>query len=249
MREKLLTVGNIRKGLKTVYSGCEPGVGPACGGAEKEASPPSQAIHKMRNIADSHHRNVIAVIVIAAGCTMLGCSSEPQAPELTAAAASAMISEKWAQDLQNHFAVSLHSDTLIECGVGNDLWKLVESTDRGYTRTAYELTPKGNKVLFAIDLKGPGRLHEVTLRGPYHLEVTNITPGPDPDSRRVEFHWEIDWDKAPPDLKLCLPKFELAGSLVGLFKLEGLEWKFMSYSKPEDSPAPQGSSQPLDKVP
>jgi hypothetical protein len=203
----------------------------------------------MRRIADSYHRNVIAVIVITASCTMLGCSSEPQQPELTAAGASALISEKWSRDELNHFAVSLHSDTLIECGVGDDLWKLVESTDRGYTRTAYELTAKGSKALFAIDLRGPGRLHEVTLRGPYRLEVTNITPGPDPDTRRVEFHWEIDWDKAAPDLKLCLPKFELAGSLVGLFKLYGLEWKFVSYSKPEDSPSPQGSSQPLDKIP
>jgi hypothetical protein len=203
----------------------------------------------MRVIADSHHRDVIAVIAITAGCTMLGCSSEPPQPELTAPVASAMISEKWSQDLMNHFAVTLHSDTLIECGVGNDLWKLAETTDRGYTRTAYELTPKGSKALFAVDLKGPGRLHEVTLRGPYHLEVTNITPGPDPDSRRVEFHWEIDWDKALPELKACLPKFELAGNLVGLFKLYGLEWRFVSYSKPEDLPAPQGTSQPVEKVP
>jgi hypothetical protein len=203
----------------------------------------------MRGIADFHRRDVIAIMVITASCALLGCSSEPQQPELTAPAASALISQQWAQDLQNHFAVSLHSDTLIECGVGNELWKLVETTDRGYTRTAYELTPKGSKALFAIDLKGPGRLHEVTLRGPYHLEITNITPGPDPDSRRVEFHWEIDWDKAPPELKACLPKFELAGSLVGLFKLYGLEWKFVSYAKPEELPAPQGTSQPVEKVP
>jgi hypothetical protein len=210
---------------------------------------PAPRIHKMRGNADSHRRDVIAIMVITASCAMLGCSSEPQQPELTVPAASALISQQWAQDLQNHFSVSLHSDTLIECGVGNDLWKLVESTDRGYTRTAYELTAKGSKALFAIDLKGPGRLHEVTLRGPYHMEITNITPGPDPDSRRVEFHWEIDWDKAPPELKACLPKFELAGSLVGLFKLSGLEWRFVSYAKPEDLPAPPGTSQPVEKIP
>jgi hypothetical protein len=191
----------------------------------------------MRRIADSHHRNVVAVLVITASCTMLGCSSEPPLPELTAPTASALISDKWSRDEMNHFAVSLHSDTLIECGVGNNLWKLVESTDRGYTRTAYELTEKGSKVLFAIDLQGPGRLHEITLRGPYSFEITKITPGPDRNSRRVEFHWEIDWDKAPPDLKVCLPKFELAGSLVGLFKLYGQEWRFVSYSKTESSPA------------
>jgi hypothetical protein len=202
---------------------------------------PSPLIRKMRRIADARDRNVIAVLVITASCTLFGCSSEPPLPELTAPTASALISEKWSQDLLNHFAVSLHSDTLIECGVGNDLWKLVESRNRGYTRTAYELTPKGSKVLFAIDLKGGSKLHEITLRGPYRFEITNITPGPDPASRRVEFHWEIDWDKAPPELKACLPKFELAGSLVGLFKLDGQEWKFMSYSKPESS-APQGNS-------
>jgi hypothetical protein len=200
----------------------------------------SQRIHKMRRIADSRHRSVIAVLVITASCTLLSCSSEPPPPELTAPKASALILEKWSQDLLNHFAVSLHSDTLIECGVGNDLWKLVETTDRGYTRTAYELTPKGSKVLFAIDLKGGGRLHEITLRGPYHFEITNITAGADADSRRVEFHWEIDWEKAPPELKACLPKFELAGSLVGLFKLDGQEWRFVSYSKPE-SASPQGN--------
>jgi len=172
---------------------------------------------------------------------MLGCSSEPAQPELSPATAGALISEKWSQDLMNHFSVSFHSDTLIECGVSNDLWKMVETTDRGYTRKAYELTPKGNKVLFAIDLQGGAKLHEITLRGPYRFEITNITPGPDADSRKVEFHWEIDWDKAPPDLKLCLPKFELAGSLVGLFKLDGQQWRFVSYSKPE-SPGSQGNS-------
>ena len=200
----------------------------------------SRPIRKMRRIANSHRRNVIDVLVITASCTLFGCSSEPVLPELTAPTASALISEKWSQDLLNHFAVSLHSDTLIECGVRNDLWKLVESTDRGYTRTAYELTPKGSKVLFAVDLKTDSKLHEITLRGPYRFEITNIMAGPDAASRKVEFHWEIDWDKAPPELKACLPKFELTGSLIGLFKLDGQEWKFVSYSKPE-SASPQGN--------
>jgi hypothetical protein len=192
----------------------------------------------MRRIADSHYRKRITVLVITAG--LLGCSSEPPLPELAAPAASALISEKWSQDLMNHFAVSFHSDTLIECGVSHELWKLVETTERGYTRKAYELTPKGSKVLFAIDLQGGAKLHEITLRGPYRFEITNILPGPEPDSRKVEFHWEIDWDKAPPDLKLCLPKFELAGTLVGLFKLDGQQWRFVSYSKPGSS-SPQGN--------
>ncbi|MBZ5590824.1 MAG: hypothetical protein LAP39_01205 [Acidobacteriia bacterium] len=182
---------------------------------------------------DSNRRIVVGVIVTVCGAMALGCSSEPQTPELTAAAASGLISQKWSQDELNHFAVDLHSNSLIECGVKNDLWKLVESTDRGYKRSAYQLTEKGNKSLFAIDLKESGKGHELTLRGPYHLEITNITSGSEPDTRRVEFRWEIDWDKTPAELKACVPKFELAGNLVGLFKLYGLEWRFVSYSKPD----------------
>jgi hypothetical protein len=177
--------------------------------------------------------------VVAAGiCLTLGCSSEPKIPELTPALASTLITRKWSRDEFNHFPVSFHSDTLIECGVRNDLWKLAEISDRGYTRTAYQLTAKGAKTLFAIDLKGSGKGHEITLRGPYLLELTNITPGNDPDTRRVEFHWQIDWDKAAAELKACVPKFEMAGNLVGLFKLNGVEWSFVSYSKPEESPQP-----------
>jgi hypothetical protein len=183
-------------------------------------------------------RSLAAGVVMAAACMMLGCASEPQPPELTPASASALILQKWSRDELNHFTVNLHSDSLIECGVSNDLWKLAEVTDRGYTRTAYQLTDKGNKVLFAIDLKPSGKGHELTLRGPYLLEITNITPGAEPDARRVEYRWEIDWDKTPAELKACVPKFEMSGNLVGLFKLNGLEWRYLSYSKPEDSPAP-----------
>jgi len=177
------------------------------------------------------------IIVTAASAMALGCSSEPPTPELTAAAASAQVSQRWAQDEMNHFTVSLHSDSLIECGVKNDLWKMVETTDRGYKRAAYQLTDKGNKAFFAIDLKESGKGHEITLRGPYRLEVTNIKPGSEPDTRNVEFRWDIDWDKAPAELKACVPKFEMSGNLVALFRLNGLEWKFISYSKPDASPA------------
>ena len=202
----------------------------------------------MRQIADRKPKNLIAVLAIAvSGCVTFGCSSNAQPPDLTPAAATALIYQKWSQDELNHFAISLHSDSLIDCGVRNDLWKLTETMERGYKRTAYQLTDRGNKALFAIDLKGSGKGHEMTLRGPYLLEVTNITPGSDPDTRRVEFRWEIDWNKTPAELKACVPKFELSGNLVALFRLSGLDWRFISYSKPDDASSPQAPA--LDRLP
>lgn len=202
-----------------------------------------------REMADSNLRYVVALMAIVASCMTLGCSSNAQLADLTARGASAQISQSWSHDELNHFAITFHSDDVIECGVKNDLWKLVETTDRGYTRTAYQLSDKGNKGLFAIDLKASGKAHEITLRGPYRFEIISIAPGTDPDTRKVEFHWEIDWNKAPAELKVCLPKFELAGYEVGLFKLYGQEWRFVSYSKPEDSPAAQAAAPAVDKLP
>jgi len=195
----------------------------------------------MRGIADSELRSFVAVMVMAASCMTLGCASKAAPPDLTAITASTLISQRWSRDDLNHFDVTFHSDDLIECGVKADLWKLAEVTERGYTWTTYQLTPKGSKILFAIDLKGSGKGHAITFRGPYRLEITNIAPGSDPDSRRVDFRWEIDWDKAPPELKTCLPKFELSGYEVATFKLSGLDWKFVSYSKPDDPSAPPGA--------
>jgi hypothetical protein len=91
----------------------------------------------MRAIADCRLRDRIALTVImAAAFMMLGCSSEARPADLTAMGASAIISQNWSQDLLNHFRIVFHSDTLIECGVKNDLWKLSESIDRGYKRTS-----------------------------------------------------------------------------------------------------------------
>lgn len=201
-------------------------------------------------MAHSHLKNIIAVIAMAAGGTTVGCSSDPQPAELTPILASSLISQRWSREELNHFTVTFHSDTLIGCGVQNDLWKMVETVDRGFTRNTYQLTDKGNKELFAIDLKESGKSHEITLRGPYHFEVTNIAPGGQPELRQVEIHWEIDWDKAPAELKACVPKFEMSGAQVALFKLFGLEWRFLSYLKPEDVIAPPQDAAPpsLDKI-
>ena len=197
----------------------------------------------------SQLRNVIALLALAAAWVEVSCSSDPKPAELTTLSASTLISQRWSRDEMNHFTVTFNSDTLIACGVENDLWKPTEIVDRGFTRNTYQLTERGNKDLFAIDLKESGKLHEMTLRGPYRLEVASITPGADPDSRQVEIHWEIDWEKAPAELKACVPKFELSGSQVALFKLTGLEWGFVSYIKPENVVAPpQGTAVPLDKM-
>jgi hypothetical protein len=169
----------------------------------------------------------------------LGCSSEARPADLTAIGAGAIISQNWSQNVLNHFPIVFHSDTLIECGVKNDLWKLAETIDRGYKRTSYQLTEKGSKVLFAIDLKESGKGHEITLRGPYRFEIVGVTPGTQPDSRNVELRWEVDWDKAPAELKACVPKFELSGHEVALFSQYDNGWKFVSYLKPADAaPAP-----------
>ncbi len=201
-------------------------------------------------MAHSHLKNIIAVIAMAAGGMTVGCSSDPKPAELSPILASSLISQRWSREELNHFTVTFHSDTLIGCGVQNDLWKMVETVDRGFTRNTYQLTDKGNKELFAIDLKESGKSHEITLRGPYHFEVTNIAPGSQPELRQVEIHWEIDWDKAPAELKACVPKFEMSGTQVALFRLFGLEWRFLSYLKPEDVIAPPQDAAPpsLDKI-
>jgi hypothetical protein len=198
----------------------------------------------MRAVADSSCRNLIAAAVISVSAMTLGCSSEAQPADLTVVQASAVISQNWSQNVLNHFPVVFHSDTLIECGVKNDLWKLTETIDRGYTRRSYQLTKTGNKVLFAVDLKESGKGHQITLRGPYRFEIIGITPGTQPDTRNVELRWEVDWEKAPPQLKTCAPKFELSGHEVALFKLFDREWKFLSYLKPEDAASPPGAAAP-----
>ena len=124
---------------------------------------------------------------MAASCITLGCSSKAAPPDLTAITASVLISQRWSRDELNHFDVSFHSDDLIQCGVKADLWKLAEITERGYTWTTYQLTPKGSKILFAIELKESGKGHAITFRGPYRLEITNIAPGSDPDTKEGRF--------------------------------------------------------------
>jgi hypothetical protein len=197
----------------------------------------------MRKFADPYRRKAAVVLAMAAVCLAVGCSSDPDPPqpeELSPMRASTLISEKWSQGELNHFTVTFHSDTLIECGIQNDLWKHTETPWQGFTIMTYQLTEAGKKALFAIDLKDSGKFHEVILEGPYLVEVTGITPGSDPDTRQAAIHWEIDWDKAPAGLKACLPRFELSGSQVALFKLTGLQWSFLSFLKPEDvAPPPQ----------
>jgi hypothetical protein len=98
--------------------------------------------------------------------------------------------------------------------------------------------------LFAIDLKESGKFHEIVLQGPYLVEVSGITPGSQPDMRQAAVRWEIDWGKAPGALKACLPRFELSGTQVALFKLSGPQWSFLSFAKPGDVTAPTQATDP-----
>src|SRR5207247_682626 len=147
-------------------------------------------------------------VALVASCMTLGCSSEASPPDLTPIEANALISQKWSHDELNRLKVSFHSDTLIECGVRNDLWKLVEIKDHAvYAWSAFQLNEKGSRIMFSIDLKESRKGHEITLKGPYSSEITGITPGSQPDTRKVEFRWEIDWSKASPELAACVAKF------------------------------------------
>jgi hypothetical protein len=199
----------------------------------------------MRKVSDAYLRKAAVVLAMAAVCVTVGCSSEPEPPppppepeELSAMGANALISQKWSHNELNHFTVTFHSDTVIACGVQNDLWKHVETPHLGLMISTYELTKAGGQALFAIDLKESGRSHEIILQGPYLLEVNGITPGSQPDMRQAAIRWEIDWNKAPAALKACLPRFELSGSQVALFKVIGGEWSFVSFLKPTDVTAP-----------
>lgn len=203
----------------------------------------------MRRLADPHLKKAVLVLGMSVVCLATGCSSDPEPAELTASDASTLIAQRWSHDELNHFTVTFHSDTLIACGIQNNLWKRVEGEHQGLTFSTYQLTEAGRKALFAIDLKDSGKFHEVILQGPYHLEVTGITLGSEPDARQVAVRWEIDWDKAPAGLKACLPRFELSGTQVALFKLFGVEWKFLSFQKPGDgTPPPQASARSRNRI-
>lgn len=201
----------------------------------------------MRGATVPDLRKTSVVLAIAAVC-LTGCSSEPDGPpppeELTPAAASALISQRWAQGELNHFTVTLHSDTLIGCGVQNDLWKHVDIPHASVTVSTYALTEGGKKALFAIDLKESGKFHDVTLQGPYLLEVSGVAPGSQPDTRQATFRWDVDWDKASAGLKACFPRYELSGTQVAIFKVSGSQWSLVSVVKPGEVPAAPQASDP-----
>jgi hypothetical protein len=200
-------------------------------------------------------RNGKTVLLIAAIGALAGCRSEqPPPPDLLPEQAAAAIRQLWSQGQMNHFKVTFHSDELVECGVKNDLWKLVEVTDHNGNAwsTTYRLTDKGNQIVTAIGLQESGRGHEVLLKGPYRIEVHGITDGSQPGTKQVAFRWDIDWDRAPGDLKACMPRFELSGNQVALFQLVNNTWRFGSYLKDEDifvAPPPDGAPPGVAGVP
>jgi hypothetical protein len=188
---------------------------------------------------------LIPLVLAATACSM----DPPPPPELTPQVIFNLIGEKWSREELSHFTVTFHSDTLVECGVRNDMWKLTEMTDRAGTAwsAAYQLTDKGKTMVSAVDLKESGRGHAVTLRGPYHVELLSIVDGAQPNAKLVAFKWSLDWDKAAPEMKTCMPQFELAGKQIAQFELAEMNWRFVTYVRPEDVPAgPAGSI--LDKL-
>jgi hypothetical protein len=199
-------------------------------------------------LGSSSLRIGIAALCVAAIGALVGCGSDPPPrPELAPQEAAAAITHLWSQEQMNHFKVTFHSDDLVECGVKNDLWKLVEVTDRSGNAwsTAYRLTGKGNQIVTAISLKENGKGHEILLKGPYRIEVNSVVDGSQPDTKNVAFRWDIDWDKASADLKACIPRFELSGNQVAVFQLENNTWKFSRYMRSEeiqDPSAPAGGA-------
>jgi len=204
----------------------------------------------MPEIGASSLRNGMIALLVAAAGALVGCASDPPPPpDLSPQEAAARILQLWSQEQMNHFKVTFHSDELVECGVRNDLWKLVEVTDHNGNAwtTTYRLTDKGSKIVTAVDLKESGRGHEVLLKGPYRIEVNSITDGSQPGTKQVGFRWDIDWDRASEDLKACLPRFELSGNETALFQLDNnTTWRFVSYMNPEDivAPAPPDGGAP-----
>ncbi len=203
-------------------------------------------------ISNRNVRNGKIALLLAAAGTLLSCgSSPPPPPDLTPESAAAALANSWAREEMNHFKVTFHSDDLVECGVKNELWKLVEVTDQkgNAWTTTYRLTDRGSKIVTAIDLKESGRGHEILLKGPYRVEVNNIADGAQPGTKNVTFRWDIDWDRAPEDLKACVPRFEMSGTQIALFQLDNNNiWRFMSYLNPEDIQAPDSGATPAQAI-
>ncbi len=175
---------------------------------------------------------------MAAMGILCGCASgPPPPPDLTPQAAAAAIMEKWSRQEMNHFKVTFHSGGLVACGVKNDLWKLASVTDRSGKAwsTGYQLTERGSRMVTAINLKESGRGHEILLRGPYRVTVGSVADGGQPGVKHVAFRWDIDWAKAPDDLKACIPRFELSGNQVAVFQLNNNNWEFVSYLNPDET--------------
>jgi hypothetical protein len=199
-------------------------------------------------------QSIPGIFVGVIALTLAGCSSDPPPlPDLTPAWAAGAIANKWAHEELNHFRVVFHSDTLIQCGVQNDLWRLTEIKDQtGNTLTSkYELTERGKHVMTEIDLKESGRGHHIVLKGPYRPEITTIVDGAQPNLKKVGFRWVIDWDKAPADLKVCLPRFELSGNEGALFTINDptQPWTLASLLRADEVGGPAaGGGSVLDKL-
>src|ERR1022692_3170933 len=149
----------------------------------------------------------MTVLLVAAVGTLVGCGSDPPPPpDLVPQAAAAAIAERWSQEQMNHFKSDLpfrrpgrmrRKERSLEAG-GSD------GSQRQCLDDDISFDEKGTKIVTAISLQESGRGHEILLKGPYRIEVNGITDGSQPGTKQVAFRWDIDWDKAPDDLKACI---------------------------------------------
>jgi hypothetical protein len=199
-------------------------------------------------------RSILGAIGVTVCLALSGCGSDdPVFPDLTPAWAANALGEKWAREELNHFRVTFHSDTLIQCGVENELWKLTEVKDQNGNpwSSTYQLTERGKKILTDIDLKESGRGHQVVLKGPYRTDITSVVDGGQPNLKKVGFRWQIDWDRAPADLKACLPRFELTGNEGALFVINDPKqpWMLANLLRADEVGGPAGGGgSVLDKL-
>jgi hypothetical protein len=129
----------------------------------------------MSKVAVSHLRKAAFILAMAAVCTAVGCSSDPppppQAEDLSPAVASSLIAQRWSHDELNHFTVTFHSDTLIGCGVQNDLWKHLETQHLGMAISTYELTEAGPQRGLRI-LRSPHGYRSQTKQGKHPMRMS-----------------------------------------------------------------------------
>lgn len=74
---------------------------------------------------------------------------------------------------------------------------------------------------------GKHYITNIAFKGPFVFEVTGITQGDKPTSRKVEYSWKIDWNRRRPGLKLCCSDIG-SGKGIAAFELYDDGWRLVS---------------------